>query len=374
MIVFRYLAREVLLSMLAVSSVLLVIIMSGRFVKYLSQAAAGELDPNVLMAIMGYRLPGFLELILPLGLFLGFLLGYGRLYLESEMTVLEACGMSQKRLLAYSMGPALLVAIVVGILSVYLAPYGAAQTNLIFDQQESRSELESLVPGRFQQKENSSRVTYTDEVSAGGQLGLVFMADRNKSTKRLQITLAETGSTMLDTEREQRFLVLENGYRYEGVPGLADYQELGFERYGTEIERRNQAIRYDKIEALPTAALWVSDQPGHRAQLNWRLSLPVLALVVTLLAVPLSRVNPRQGRFARLVPSILIYLTYLTLLSNTTSQVSEGESSPMAIWMIHLLFAALAVNMILFGRFWSRLYNQIPMPTLRLRLPGRKSS
>jgi len=371
-IVFRYLSREVLLSMLAVSSVLLIIIMSGRFVRYLSKAAAGELDPSVLFAIMGYRLPGFLELILPLGLFLGFLLGYGRLYLESEMTVLEACGMSQKRLVAYSMGPAFVVAIVVGVLSVYLSPYGASETNKIFDEQENRSELESLVPGRFQQNQNSARVTYTDAVDDNGKLGLVFMADRNASNNRLQITLAESGSTMTDPHRDQRFLVLEEGYRYEGVPGQADYLELGFARYGAEIERKNQEIRYDKVEALPTSVLWGSEEPKHQAQLHWRLSLPVLALVVMLLAVPLSRVNPRQGRFARLVPSIIVYLLYLTILSNMTSEVSDGEYSAIAIWLVHLGFALFALNMLLFGRFWSRLYNQIPMPTLRL--PFRKKT
>lgn len=372
MIVFRYLAREVLLSMLAVSSVLLIIIMSGRFVKYLSRAAMGELDPSVLFSIMLYRLPGFLELILPLGLFLGFLLGYGRLYLESEMTVLEACGMSRRRLVAYSMGPALLVAVIVGVLSSVISPYGASETNKIFDQQENRSELESLVPGRFQRQKDSARVTYTDSVGKDGQLGMIFMADRNKSNQRLQITLAQSGNTMTDADRGQRFLVLEEGYRYEGVPGLGDYIELGFARYGSEIERKNSEIRYDNVEALPTSVLWSSVEPEQRAQLSWRLSLPVLAIVVTLLAVPLSRVNPRQGRFARLVPSILIYLAYISILSSVTSQVSEGESSPIAIWMVHLGFTALAVNMILFGGFWSRLYNQIPVP--KLRLPWKKAA
>lgn len=372
MIVFRYLAREVLLSMFAVSAVLLVIIMSGRFVKYLSRAAAGELDPSVLFSIMAYRLPGFLELILPLGLFLGFLLGYGRLYLESEMTVLEATGMSQKRLVSYSMGPAIFVAVIVGSLSLFVSPYGASETNKIFDDQEGRSELESLVPGRFQKNKNTGRVTYTDEVKDDGTLGLVFMADRNHSTQRLQITVAETGSTLVDQDKGQRFLVLEEGYRYEGEPGQSDYVEVEFKRYGSEVERRNQEIRYDKVEALPTAMLWGSDEPSHQAQLNWRLSLPVLALVVTLLAVPLSRVNPRQGRFARLVPSILIYLTYITILSNTTSNVSEGETSPLTIWIVHFVFAAFALNMILFGRFWSRIYNQIPMPSIRLPWKGAK--
>lgn len=165
MIVFRYLSREVLLTLSAVSAVLLVIIMSGRFIKYLAQAAQGVLDPSVLFLIMGYRLPGFLQLILPLGLFLGILLAYGRLYLESEMTVLSATGMSQQRLLAMTMAPAALVALLVAWLSLSLAPLGVAQVQKIIAQQDALTEFDTLVPGRFQTLRDGSRVTYTEQLS-----------------------------------------------------------------------------------------------------------------------------------------------------------------------------------------------------------------
>lgn len=150
MIVFRYLSREVLVTLSAVSAVLLVIIMSGRFIKYLAQAAQGVLDPGVLFMIMGFRIPGFLQLILPLGLFLGFLLAYGRLYLESEMTVLSATGMSQQRLMVYSLAPATLVALLVAWLSLGLAPQGVAQVARILNEQDALTEFDTLVPGRFQ--------------------------------------------------------------------------------------------------------------------------------------------------------------------------------------------------------------------------------
>ena len=372
MIVFRYLAREVMLNALAVSSILLIIIMSGRFIRYLSRAAAGQMDSSALFEIIIYRLPGFMELILPLGLFLGFLLGYGRLYLENEMTVLEACGMSRKRLIAYSMGPAVVIAIAVGGLSLYVSPLGAYETNLVSDQQKNRSQFESLSPGRFQSQSGSKQVIYTDKVGDDDKLGLVFVADRNASNNRTQITVSNSGVIEKDVDRDQRFLVLEQGFRYEGKPGQADYRETAFARYGTEIEEYDQAIRFDKLETIPTAELWQSEDPKYQSQLHWRLSLPVLALVVTLLAVPLSRVNPRQGRFARLVPSILIYLVYISILSRVTSQVGEAQFGVWAIWSVHLGFALFAFNLIRFGDFWARLYNQIPMPTLRL--PGVKKS
>ena len=124
MIVFRYLSREVLQTLAAVSGVLLLIIMSGRFIKYLAQAAAGQLDSGVLLMIMAYRLPGFMVLILPLGMFLGILLAYGRLYLDSEMTVLSATGISDRKIIGYTQGPALLIMLIVGLLSFWIAPAG----------------------------------------------------------------------------------------------------------------------------------------------------------------------------------------------------------------------------------------------------------
>lgn len=165
MIVFRYLSREVLLTLSAVSAVLLVIIMSGRFIKYLAQAASGAMDPSSLFLIMGVRLPGFLQLILPLGLFLGFLLAYGRMYLESEMTVLSATGMSQQRLLAISMVPATIVALIVAWLSLSLAPQGATQFQLLLNKQDALTEFDTLEPGRFQTLNDGSRVTYTEQLT-----------------------------------------------------------------------------------------------------------------------------------------------------------------------------------------------------------------
>ena len=179
MIVFRYLSREVLLTFSAVSAVLLVIIMSGRFIKYLAQAAQGVLDPGVLLMIMGYRIPGFLQLILPLGLFLGILLAYGRLYLESEMTVLTATGMSEQRLLSYTLVPAFFVALITAWLSFYVAPQGVQSVARIFSEQDALTEFDTLVPGRFQSLRGGSRVTYTQELSSGrDELRNVFISEK----------------------------------------------------------------------------------------------------------------------------------------------------------------------------------------------------
>ncbi|WNW13572.1 LPS export ABC transporter permease LptF [Pseudomonas sp. DTU_2021_1001937_2_SI_NGA_ILE_001] len=366
MIVFRYLSREVLVTLSAVSAVLLVIIMSGRFIKYLAQAASGALDPGVLFMIMGFRLPGFLQLILPLGLFLGILLAYGRLYLESEMTVLAATGMSQQRLLAFTMGPALVVALLVAWLSFSLAPQGAAQFGLLINKQDALTEFDTLVPGRFQALRDGTRITYTQELSEDRtQLGGVFISEKRlgadkKNDGSITVLVAEKGRQEVRPDGS-RFLVLENGYRYDGNPGQADYRAIQYDTYGALLPKPEISEEVTERDAIPTRELFGNDNPRYQAELHWRISLPILVFIVTLMAVPLARVNPRQGRYLKLLPAILLYMAYLTILIAVRGALEKGKL-PMALgmWWVHALFLLIGLGLI----YWE---------PLRLRLAGRRA-
>lgn len=357
MIVFRYLSREVLVTLGAVSAVLLVIIMSGRFIKYLAQAAQGVLDPGVLFLIMGYRIPGFLQLILPLGLFLGFLLAYGRLYLDSEMTVLSATGVSQQRLTAYSMAPALLVALLVGWLSLGLAPQGVASVARILNEQDALTELDTLVPGRFQSMKDGSRVTYSQELSDDrSELRGVFMSEKRfsadgRSERGITVLVAESGRQEIQADGS-RYLILENGYRYDGEPGEADYRAIRYDTYGVLLPKPEVSIEASEREAMPTRELFGSDDPRLQAELQWRLSIPLLVFVVTLLAVPLSRVNPRQGRFLKLLPAIFLYMAYLGLLIAARGALDKGRLPPaLGLWWVHGVFLSIGLLLL----YWERL-------------------
>jgi lipopolysaccharide export system permease protein len=356
LIVFRYLSREVITTMGAVSAVLLVIIMSGRFIKYLAQAAQGILDPGALMLIMGYRIPGFLELILPLGLFLGILLSYGRLYLESEMTVLSATGMSQQRLLAYTLAPAALVALIVAWLSLSLSPIGVQRVGEILNQQDALTEFDTLAPGRFQALRDGSRVTYTESLSDDRtELSGVFISEKNEakgSTDRgIGVLVADKGHQEVRPDGS-RYLILENGFRYDGTPGQADYRAVQYDTYGVLLPKPEVSADVGAREAIPTRDLLSSDDPRHQAELQWRLSIPVLVFIVTLIAVPLSRVNPRQGRFLKLLPAILLYMAYLSLLIAARGSLDKGKiSAAIGLWPVHILFLALGLLL----AFWEPL-------------------
>lgn len=356
MIVFRYLSRELLVTVGAVSAVLLVIIMSGRFIKYLAQAAQGVLDPGVLFMIMGFRLPGFLQLILPLGLFLGILLAYGRLYLDSEMTVLSATGMSQRRLLGYTLGPAALIALLVGWLSLGLAPQGVTEVARILNEQDSLTEFDTLVPGRFQTLRDGTRVTYTRELSEDrSELAGIFMSEAKARSaggeRALSVVVAERGRQEVQADGS-RYLILEHGYRYDGRPGEADYRAIAFDTYGVLLPKPEVNVEVSEREAIPTAELWGSDQPRLQTELQWRWSLPILVFVVTVMAVPLAKVNPRQGRFLKLLPAILLYMTYLALLIAARGALDKGRlPMSLGLWWIHGLFLAIGLLLL----FWEPL-------------------
>ncbi len=355
MIIFRYLSRELLITLGAVSAVLLLIVMSGRFIKYLAQAAQGILDPGVLFTVITYRMPGFLQLILPLGLFLGILLTYGRLYLESEITVLSATGMSQQRLLAYTMGPALLVAVVVGVLGFWLTPLGLGKVERILDEQDSLTEFDTLVPGRFQTLKDGTRVTYTQELSKDrALLHNVFISETvmshedGKTPRGLAVLVADQGRQLLRPDGS-RYLVLENGWRYDGRPGQADYRVIQYDTYGVLLARPSVVIGVGEMEAMPTSQLWGSSERKYQAELQWRISLPILVFIVTLLAVPLAKVNPRQGRYLKLLPAILLYMAYLASLIAVRGALNKGRLPlSLGFWWVHLLF--LSIGLVIF--YW----------------------
>lgn len=360
MIIFRYLARDVLATTAAVCAVLMLVIVSARFIKYLADAAAGKLDPGVLFAIIGYRIPDFLELVLPLAFFLSILLTYGRLYVDSEMTVLQACGMSERRLITYTLLIGALVAALVGWMSIVVTPSGLAKAEELFNAQRQRGEIEGLSPGRFYSLRGDRGVTYTQGISADGRLESVFLAQadddeagENGDNGGLVVVVADKGFSRRSEGTGERYLVLEQGQRIQGIPGRADFQVTDFEEYGQRLEPvKPWELRADS-EAMPTSALLGSDDPEHRAEIQWRFSLPMLVLTVSLLAVPLSKTNPRQGRFAKILPAILLYVVYLLSVNAARGAVEDGAMAiRFGIWWVHGLFLLIALGLIVWSSGW----------------------
>ncbi len=341
---------------------LTLIVVSGRFIKYLSYAAAGDISPEFVFQSVAYRVPGMLTLILPLGLFLGILLSYGRMYLESEMVVLKASGVSARRLSLYALGPALGMAMLVGLIAFYISPLCWKQVDQIYIKQSEMSELDRLSAGRFQTFAGGARTAYTSGIRPeSSELDLVFVSERDKRTGELKVVIAKSGEqVVIDPASSDRFVVLKNGYRYEGVPGEADYREIGFSEYGFLMPQSNVIQRAEDIQAMTLWELLEHDGVKYHSELHWRLSMPLLVCIIALIAVPMSKTNPRQGRYAKLIPSILLYMFYLTLLTSAKGAADDGDLSVFVIWFIHLAFFLLAMSLLFADRFWERLGQGLP--------------
>ena len=352
MLIFRYLARDFIASASAVTVVLLMIVMSGRFVKYLAEAAAGDMDAGILFSLIGARLPGFLELIIPLACFLGVLLAYGRLYVQHEMTVMIACGISQIRLAAYTLAPALIMALLVSYLSLYATPNGTRKAETLISDQNKRGDLDGMAASHFYPLQKGKGVTYAEEINEDGLMLDVFLAEHHPDAedgKQMVLTVSKTGEQK-SADDGIDYLVLRDGYRIQGMPGQADYQITRFEEFGQSMQKQNPDRRArKKTQTLSTSELMKSDNLDHIAALQWRFSVPILVLVMSLIAVPLSKTNQREGRFSKMIPAVLLYMIYLVLLNSARGFLEEGLLSPyIGLWSVHFLFFLIALLLLFF--------------------------
>jgi lipopolysaccharide export system permease protein len=367
MIIYRYLSRQLFWATLAVSSVLTFILVSSRFLKYLSQAAVGKLEGVAVFLIMAYRLPDFLELILPLGLFLGMLLSYGRMYLENEMVVLQACGVSQNRLLVLSMIPALCMAMVIGFFSFYLSPWGSQKANDLILEQERRSGLDVLSPRRFHSTSDGRTVTYVEDIdSRAGVMKNLFIVNydregRGEEYDKVALLRAAEGRYRIDASGN-RYLVMSNGERFEVNPGSSEFGRSSYGEYTVKLENKLVTPETTEIEDQFTRDLLVNPTLEARVELQWRLSLMIMVPIVVFMAVPLSRVNPRQGRYLKMLPAILLYLSYLSLMMAVKGAIEKGKVPPeLGLLWVHGVFLLVGVAL----NYWS---------DLRLMRTRRRSS
>lgn len=352
MLVYRYLSRQLFASTLAVAFVLVLVLVFGRFIKYLGDAAEGRIQAEVLWGLLIFRLPGFLELILPMSLFMGILLAYGRMYVDSEMVVLRAAGVSNMQLVRMCGVPALMMAAVVASFSVALSPWGYATVQQIFKEQRARPEIDMLSAGRFYKRsaDGVERATYAEKIVDGRtRLENVFLSEfpvgAADSDRQPSVVTAASGRRVQDKDGNQ-YLELTSGFRYEGQPGRSDYHVVAFETYRLRIEENTVRVT-EEIRGMPTMKLFGRPDLPAIAELQWRLSVPLMCVVAVLLAVPLSRVQPRHGRFLKLLPSVLMFLAYLVLLVGVRQWVEKGTLSPaLGPWWVHLLFGVLGIVMV----------------------------
>lgn len=355
MIIYKYLRRDVFYTMLAVTIIVAGILLCNKFIRYLNYVANGTLPLDSLLYLILLQLPVFFTLLLPLGLFVGILLTYSRMYSDSEMTVLFASGMSQWQLLWMTLLYSAFIAIVVGALGIWLNPKFNLERNRVLENASANMAFHTIVPGRFQSSRDATKVFYTEKLSPDKKvLKNFFVADQidhptQPDVQEWNIISARQAYNMRDTTTGDEFIVAADGYRYKGAIGHLDFQTIKFAEYGMRINTvtkdRSRSSENISIEQLLKL---VPQQKKYLAELQWRLSLPLMALVLPVLAVALSRVNPRQGRFTRFVPAVLLYIIYANMLFVTRDWVESGKISVwLGMWWTHAAVLLLALYLMI---------------------------
>lgn len=342
-VVARYLVREVALAWLAVASILVAVLLTNRLVRFLAEAASGELPGDVIFQLLGYKALGHLSLVLPASFFLGIVLAFGRLYRDSEMAALAACGVGPRQLYKALFLLAVPLAGLVGWLALEVGPWASRVGEQVQAEAEQRVDVQGVRAGRFMQPERAQGMFYVERLSEDGRRmeGVFVQSGRGEDTV---LIVADSGRRQTDPESGDRYLVLEDGYRYQGIPGTAAWRVIRFQRHGILIEESGPVTARVRRAGQPSSALWGSESLSGQAELQWRLSAPLMVLVLTLLAVPLARSAPRDGRYGRLLAAVLIYAGYSNLLTVGQDWIEDG-AVPVAVglWWLHVVVALAAL-------------------------------
>lgn len=350
MIIFRYLCKEVLTTLLATTLILLLIFISNQFVHYLNDAASGKITVQAVMEVMSLQVPLLLGYLLPLSLFLGLLLTLGRFCVDHEMVVLSACGVSRTQMVVMVMWLSVFVMGVVAWLMLSVEPKMQLYRAAILSKAVSNASLTRMIPGRFQSLGDDGKVFYAAKVGDNHQvMGQVFLAQKQETNgiEQWDIVSADSASE-LNTVSNGHFVLFKNGYRYVGTPGELKFNAAGFEQYGVRLYMPPEDVSW-RPEGMSTTRLWLmSSKLAEFSELQWRMALPLSVLMFGLLAVPLSDVNPRRGKFAQMLPAILIYIVYANLMFVGRAWLEKGVTRRFfGLWWIDGLLFILAIILLL---------------------------
>jgi lipopolysaccharide export system permease protein len=329
----RYVLREVMQTWLAVTGVLVAILVSNQLSRVLGQAAENEYGRGVVLDLIALGAVMNLSIIVPVGLLLAVVLTLGRMYHDSEMAALQACGFGPARLLAPLYCFAAVIAVGLAWLVFVQVPRADEQVQLLRTAAYKEAQFGQLDAGRFRSFAGGEAVFYAERVDQDGVLHNVFV--QRETGGRIEVALAET-ATYSKAAQGMHLVTLFNGRRYEGVPGKEDFRVIEFREHGIPIAAPNETVDITDPDTKPTRALLGSNAPPDIAQMQFRISTPLMALVLTLIAVPLSRLRPRQGRYARVGFAIVVYFVYSNLLSASKIWIEKGIVPPvLGVWWVH---------------------------------------
>jgi lipopolysaccharide export system permease protein len=349
MIFKQALHRELSFTTGAVFLVLVTIMITTLVIRILGFAANGSVNPKDALLLITLATLGYMAVLLTVSLFVAVLIVLVRWYKDSEMIVWFASGLSITNLIAPILRFAAPLIIMISLLALFVWPWANRETTLISQSFQQRDDVSMVTAGQFKESAKAERVFFIEELDVDkSEVKNIFVADSKNG--RLNIAVASSGFIQ-NSEGREKSIVLNHGRRYEGLPTQPDFRILEFDEYATKIHSKEALAppprdREKTVQELLNEPNLTFVNPS-RAELLWRIGLPLMALGLVLMAIPLAYVNPRLGNYTALFYAVLIYLIYSNLLNLTQNFVSQGKMSVfIGIWPIHLLAILIAIALI----------------------------
>ena len=340
----RYLMKEMLVTWLAVLVVLLVIMVGNVLGRSLSSVTEGAIQADMLLVLVGVNSISLLVTLIPLGLYLGILLAHGRFYRDNEMTVMQACGVSWVDLLRPTAVIGVLGVVMISVLTVFASPWAARYEQQLKQTIREQSALSLVTPGKFIESSDGNTVFFARRSNPEKtQFNDVFMY-RQKGDNPPAVDSARIASYQVDPDTGDEYLIFTDGQTSVGRPGEDGYTVTDFKRQGILRPREEAGEPRLILKGKRLTELWGTGDRADQAELQWRISIPLAALLLALLAVPLSYTSPREGRFGKIAIAILIYIPYANLLVLMRKWIAAGVVPVwVGLWPVHIAVICLIV-------------------------------
>nr|VFK47517.1 MAG: lipopolysaccharide export system permease protein [Candidatus Kentron sp. TC] len=351
MILNKYLYREILLVFVSVLSILILVYVSHRFVRYLAEAAAGTIPAGAIMELLGIKLLTKLEIFVPVSFYIAVLLGLGRMYKDNEVTAMGSGGIGLITIAWRVFRLSLVFAALTMFLSLYISPEIISIQEKRKEKARKEFDITGIYPGHFREVKGGRHIVYVEDVSPDKRSMQNIFAQTLKGNDALDILVAKDARQMID-EQGGRFIVFEDGRRYAGRPGDLDFTITRFERHTVRVEEaENRGEHHYDIDALPTRDLFrASNSPRYAAELQWRLSFPISLVVLSLLAVVLARTSSGGGRYAKLTAAILAYFLYNNLIGIARTLMERGDLTPsIGLLSVHVAVILFVIGALIVG-------------------------
>jgi lipopolysaccharide export system permease protein len=347
MIFKRALRQELNFTTGVVFMVLVTLVLTNLMIRVLGNAASGTANPKDALVLIGLGMINYLPILLTASVFVAILMVLTRWYKDSEMVIWQTAGISLLKILRPILNFTTPIAVAIALLSIFVSPWASEQSATIKQRFQQRDDISMLAPGQFRESSGNNRVFFIESMNPETDvIKNVFVTDFGK--ERQLVAVAKEGFIQNLPSGEKQ-LILEIGRRYEGAPGNTDFRITEFDKYTVKLEDKVIDPIINGPRTLPAWVLIQDLNKAHLGEILWRIGLPLMVFVFAIIAIPLSYMDPRRGRYTALIMAILLYFTYSNLLKLMQAWVSTGKLSfSIGWWLLHVVIALIGLTLIIY--------------------------